>query len=92
MYNASLRISSGSCSENELYKYTHVLHKTYVKVYTSTNAYGVGNVIDLNTTYWIIINDFSSSTYLLNYVYVSIVLKKYVAMFIFGCGIGNARI
>ena len=46
----------------------------------------------LKITYWTIIHDFSSSTYLLNYVYVSIVLKKYVAMFIFGCGIGNVRI
>ena len=27
----------------------------------------------------------------LGYVYVSIVLKKNVAMFIFGCGIGNVR-
>ena len=34
MYNASLR--------HELYKYRHVLHKTYL--YTNTNAYGVGNV------------------------------------------------
>ena len=41
-------LALGSCSENELYKYTHVLHKTYLTVYTSTNTYGVGNVIEHN--------------------------------------------
>ena len=41
-------LALGSCSENELYKYTHVLYKTYVTVYTSTNTYGVGNVIEHN--------------------------------------------
>ena len=41
-------LALGSCSENELYKYSHVLHKTYVTVYTSTNTYGVGNVIEHN--------------------------------------------
>ena len=41
-------LALGSCSENELYIYPHVLHKTYVTVYTSTNTYGVGNVIEHN--------------------------------------------
>ena len=41
-------LALGYCSENEFYKYTHVLHKTCVTVYTSTNTYGVGNVIEHN--------------------------------------------